>query len=230
MTDYWLCCMLLVEVAERKCSPLRLRSAFPAVIVVVFGAIFLFSPVGSSASASETDPSAFVRDLHDYGCGPVSVYIAAKRLGCDATLRELLDRSWGDEPRRLSLKEICALVHTIPGLRAEGVRLTPEDLPEVAAREDIAAILVIRQDASLDMPNHTVVLESCDDEGITVLDYPVTRRRIAMSALVDAFDGHVILVTKTVEQSGRIRPRNISVALLCVLLGLGLCAGLARVF
>ena len=118
----------------------------------------------------------------------------------------------------------------IPGLHAEGVRLTPEDLPEVAAREDIAAILVIRQDASLDTPNHTVVLESCDDAGITVLDYPVTQRRIAMSALVDAFDGHVILVTKTVEQSGRIRPRNISVALLCVLLGLGLCAGLARVF
>ncbi len=206
-----------------------MHSGFRAVIIVVLGAIFLFSSLGS-ASASETDPSAFARNLQDYGCGPISVYISSKRLGCEITLQELLDRGWGDEPHRLSLKEICALVHTIPSLRAEGVRLTPENLPEVVACEDIAAILVIRQDASLEMPNHTVVLESCDDEGITVLDYPVTRRRLSMAALVDAFDGHVILVTKTAASSGRARLSNISVGLLCLLVGLGFCAGLSRLF
>ena len=206
-----------------------MHSGFRAVIIVVLGAIFLFSSLGS-ASASETDPSAFARNLQDYGCGPISVYISAKRLGCDVSLRELLDRGWGDEPHRLSLKEICALVHTIPSLRAEGVRLTPENLPEVVACEDIAAILVIRKDASLEMPNHTVVLESCDDEGITVLDYPVTRRRISMSTVADAFDGYVILVTKTAGPSGRARLRSISMALLCVLLGVGLYACFTRAF
>ncbi|MGI6139559.1 MAG: hypothetical protein ACOYI9_11040 [Candidatus Hydrogenedentales bacterium] len=127
-------------------------------------ALLSFLALPTVAEDTETHPpsisSEFTRNLYHYGCGPISVYISAKRLGCEITLQELLDRGWGDEPRRLSLKEICALVHTIPSLRAEGVRLTPENLPEVVACEDIAAILVIRQDASLEMPNHTVVLET----------------------------------------------------------------------
>ncbi len=198
---------LTTNIAGDSHSKVRRRMPLHNTFHVLLGVIALVSllalsiaPEENATLSSSTGPSAFARELYQYGCGPVSVYISARRLGATTTLRELLERGWGDEPRHLSLKELCALVHTVPGLRAEGVRLAPEDLSEVAARDDMAAILVIRQDGAAE-PNHTLVLELCDDEGITVLDYPVIRYRIPIATFVDVFDGHVILVKKT-EQSG----------------------------
>lgn len=148
------------------------------------------------------EPSQFARDLYDFGCGPISVYIAAKKLGEDVPLRVLLDRSWQGTPHRLNLKEMCGLVDSIEGLEAEGVRMSPEDLAKFSQCAGSAVILVVRKYGA-DDASHAIVLDTCDLKTVTLLDYPEGKYSLDMPALIDAFDGQAVLVTKRHKEAQR---------------------------
>lgn len=131
--------------------------------------------------------------IADRRCGVNAVVLAARLCGTTITF-EQAETQLADAGTLIDLASIQGVLAK-HGLYCKGVRLSPQELP------NLPAIIAIRRAPRL--PRHYVVLYGVAEQKVQVIDYPLPPTWVGHDQLTKVWDGAALLVSSDARQLER---------------------------